>query len=101
MEKELTLKSVPVEMQERIKAALNNVWQAIGPDILNAYDEESGTRERATLKRSEVIDIVLDHGYGNNNYSGDKEAMLILYKLSWGSMQKIAKEAFPHKVYGW
>lgn len=98
--KELTLRNVPVEMQTRMKQALQDVWQAIGPDVLYAYDQEAVTVEQATLPGTHVRDIVLDMGY-QSDYSGDKEALDMLYKLTWNARRKIAKEAFPERRYGW
>lgn len=97
MSKEIQLRKIPQEMRERMKRALNEIWQAIGPDVLRAYAEEG---ESAELPRSQVIDIVLDMGY-QSTYTHDKEALCVLYELTWNARQKIAKEAFPYRRYGW
>jgi hypothetical protein len=97
MRVELPLKSVPKEMQERIKRAMHNTWDAIGGDALTMVQECNG---RDYMTKAEVIEMVCDAGY-MDMYGEDKEAYKVFDQLSYDDMKKLGKEAFTYKRYGW
>ena len=52
------------------------------------------------VDRATVIEVTLDCSYAEN-FGDDKEAIAELRKLPYKEQEKIAKETFKFKRYGW
>jgi hypothetical protein len=86
------------EMVKRIHRMANITWDVIGGDILTLMEE---TGEGNVLTRDEVIEAVSDASY-MMYHGNDKKAYEAWNALpTWEEKQKILKDAFPHKKYGW
>ena len=81
------------EMEQRIRTAAYNTWQAIGGDILDLSDT-------GTLSSEEVTEIVLDANY-MDMYSRDTEAMDYYNSLGHEEQYRIVREAFGDENYGY
>lgn len=93
MEKLLTIRDVPAEMQNRIRVALNKTWNEIGDDVLNLARSEG----KESVRRSEVIELVLDR---LDMHGNDKEAAETVYNLAPATRMKLAKQVFTYPRYG-
>jgi len=84
-------------MKQRIVRALNRTWDVIGSDCLDSFEEKN-----PTMPRAHVAEVVCDAGH-MRMYGGDEEAVKIFEKLKYGgdAWNKLIKEAFPYKSYGW
>jgi hypothetical protein len=80
-------------MESRIKEALNQTWETIGYDILEANDRKDVTREV-------VIEMVLDAD-SFKTYGGDEEAIAAFYNLTKEERKEMLRKAFPHERYGY
>jgi len=77
----------------RMKAALNETWETIGYDILEANNRKDVTREI-------VMELVLDAD-SFKTYGGDEEAIVAFYDLTKEERKEVLLRAFPHKTYGY
>jgi hypothetical protein len=92
--KKIQIKDVP--NLDEIKHALSHTWNAIGGDILQCV--ANGEEEYGEMKRSEVIEIVLDASYLEiNNHGLDTKAFR---SLSYDQQKKVAREVFTFSLYG-
>ena len=78
---------------QRMCDALNETWDIIGGDILEA----NGKKE---IPRETVIEVVLDADYFKT-YGGDKEAINAFYFLNKFEREEVLRLAFPYKTYGY
>jgi hypothetical protein len=76
-----------------MKAALNETWETIGYDILEANNRKDVTREI-------VMELVLDAD-SFKTYGGDEEAIVAFYDLTKEERKEVLLRAFPHKTYGY
>ena len=99
-EKSKEFTKVDKEMDKRLQSLANHTWDIIGGDILNNLTE---CGEDALMKRSDVIEVVCDadymlmHGDDHDAYS----YFLFLSEKHRNHRNKVMKEAFPFKHYGW
>lgn len=79
------------DLQERITAAAQRTWQAIGGDVLRSANVNSVSRE-------EVVECVMDYidAYGN-----DVDAVVEFKTLTYEEREKMLLKAFPFGRYGW
>ena len=84
------LKSIDEDMKKRIIRAMTRTWEYIAHDLLS---------ETGDIPQAEVIEVVLDADRVTS-HGGDYDAAKTLYELSYASMKKIGREAFPFKRYG-
>jgi hypothetical protein len=88
------------ERIKRVQEMMNSTWDYIGDDALHAILEDG---KRNSIKRSEVIEMVLDADrmetlIAKNDY--DQSVLIEFHHLSYSKRMKIAREAFPFKYYG-
>lgn len=79
---------------EEFKTALQNVWNAIGSDVLEMC-------ENNTASKNEVIEMVLDANRINMYGDLPSDALLFWNGLSMKEQLKIADKAFIYKHYGY
>jgi hypothetical protein len=87
----MKIKDLTIDMQSRIKRAMNTTWHTIADDIF-------GCVERDSIPQREVIEVVLDAEYVQT-HGGDEEAAKVLYSLSPADQKKLARTVFPYKRY--
>jgi len=80
-------------MESRIIDALNNTWDAIGADILEANGKKDITREL-------VIEVVLDAD-SFSMYGDDEEAVAAFRVLEKEERKEVLRKAFPYNRYGY
>ncbi len=80
----------PTELEERITAAANRTWQAIGGDVLRAAEADS-------IPRDEVVECVMEH---LEDYGRDKEAVQKFEGLVYEEKVALLTKAFPFARYG-
>ncbi len=78
------------ELQDRITAAANRTWQAIGGDVLRAAEADS-------IPRDEVVECVMDY---LDVYGRDKEAVQQFEGLAYEEKVALLTKAFPLARYG-
>lgn len=79
---------LPEEMVKRICAAANATWDAIAMDCL---------KEGESMRRGEVIDLVVDH---MDIYGDDKEAVEAYRSISSIKVRRnLLKRAFPYEYF--
>jgi len=88
------------ELDSRLKSLAQHTWNVIGGDVLQCRQE---CGEGGDMKRSEVIETVCDADY-MFMHGDDHEAYAYFIYLRDNHLKyrdKIMKEAFPYKTYGW
>ena len=85
------------EMVERIQRMAITTWDIIGGDMLTVMEEMG---EGDVMSQDAVIECVADADY-MLTHGRDKEAYEAWKKLKWKEQDKILKDAFPYKRYGW
>lgn len=98
--KALAFISKDKELDARLMEIAKTTWDIIGGDILQSM-EECG--ESSDMPRSHVIEVVCDADH-MLTYGGDPEAYayyLYLRDNHSKHLDKVMKEAFPYKSYGW
>lgn len=88
------------EMDSRLIGIAKDTWDTIGGDILQSMEEMG---EKASMPRSHVIEVVCDADY-MFSHGRDPEAYayyLYLRDKQPSHLNKVMKEAFPYKTYGW
>ena len=78
-----------------IKHEMEHTWNSVASDVLGP--EEA----RTSMRRSEVIDIVLDQMYNVTYKNIPTEEMEAFKALSSNQRKKLAREVFTYKTYGW
>lgn len=80
-------------MKYTIEQALNNTWQAIGHDILEATGGEA-------IPRADVVEVVLDANYLEMYGGLSADEVKAFRALSYNKQKAIARNAFPFGRYG-
>lgn len=75
-------------------AALNQTWQSIAYDILEANGGEN-------MKRDEVIEVVLDANYLEMYGGATAEQYKAFRALSYEKQKQVARDAFKSNLYGY
>jgi len=83
-----------MENTEEFETALQNVWQAIGSDVLEMCDNN-------TASKSEVIEMVLDANRINNFGNLTPELLSEWNSLDLCDKISVAKKSFNHSFYGY
>lgn len=100
-EKSKTFTGKDKDMDERVKSMADQTWGIIGGDVLDSL-KFSDSKHKETMKRSEVIEVVCDADY-MFTHGDDPEAYAYYMYLRDNHPKhrnKIMKEAFPYKTYG-
>lgn len=86
------------DMVKRIHRMAITTWDIIGGDVLTIMEEMG---EGNVMSRDAVIESVSDADY-MLTHGHDKEAYEAWKSLATcNEKEKILKDAFPHKRYGW
>lgn len=83
---------------------MQRTWDTIGMDILQCTADSEGTnREQIGMKRSHVVEVVLDasyiEAYGPSKPE-DEKLLEKFRKLDYKNQIKIARQHFIYKTYG-
>jgi len=95
-------KRIQITTEEKVRWApmLQRVWQGIGGDVLQAYGGEA-----ATMRRSEVVEVVCDAGmlcqddYGGECMTAEEYKVLCAW-YGTPSFKQWVREVFPYALYG-
>ena len=79
---------------EEMENGLNNVWEAIGADVLEMFGSD-------TISKADVIEMVLDANRMDAHGGLDADALLFWNGLNSATQKRVAKSAFTYKRYGY
>lgn len=98
-----TDKFTPEEIK-KIHTWMQRTWGTIAEDIFTAVEGFDDPKKEKTMKRAEVIEVVLDadymKSYGGINTPEDKELYKRFDKLDYDECKEIAMGTFTYKIYG-
>jgi hypothetical protein len=84
---------MPKDLRQELIQALRDTWQAVGPDVLGAPEENQ------TLHRETVMDMVAECLYFQEYHAA--AAIKLFRRMTPDEKTVLMKEAFPDEVYGW
>ena len=103
--KQLKIKDFTPDEIKSIHWMMQDTWSVIAADVLQCQaDMDGGTAEDVFMKKSHVIEVVLDADY-MEMYAGrrpeNKELLEKFRRLEYKDQIKVAKQTFLFKRYGY
>jgi Mg2+/Co2+ transporter CorB len=86
-----------------IHRVMSHTWDYIGMDMLQSIADSKGIkRERVTVPKADVIEIVLDANYMDEFFRKPEEKQLLkkFRQLSYADKIKVGEQAFTYNHYG-
>jgi hypothetical protein len=103
--KTMKIKDFTDEEIKEIHHMMQRTWDYIAPDLLESVGYSEGKhRERVSMRRSSVVEVVLDASYmemDSAKTAEDKELLKKFRQLSYDDQKKVARKTFTYATYGY